>query len=98
METASKKFPDRIPREILRHWIYILPLNVGDKGVAKIKWRHALDAKALEACLKQIKMYFEARLNATRSQKGWDEDVKILFSSKGVKKQDFEGLLWGPIV
>ena len=27
----------------------------------------------------------------------WAEDIKIILFSRGVKKQDFEGLLWGPI-
>ena len=27
-----------------------------------------------------------------------DEDIKILLSSRGVEKQDFEGLLWGPVI
>ena len=28
-------------------------------------------------------------------QTRWSEDIKILLSSQGVEKQDFEGLLWG---
>ena len=45
-ETTSGKIPTRIPRKILHRWIYILSLNVGDKGATKIKWWHALDAEA----------------------------------------------------
>ena len=96
-ETASGKFPARIPREILCHWIYILLLNMGNKEVAKIKWWHALDVEALETCLEQVKRHFEARLNATKPRKGWDEDIKILLSSWGLEKQDFKGLLWGQL-
>ena len=38
----SGNSPAQIPRKLNRRWIIIQPLNVGDKGVAKIKWRHAL--------------------------------------------------------
>ena len=36
--------------------------------------------------------------NKTRSQGRSDKRIKILIFSRGAEKQDFEGLLWGPIV
>ena len=33
----SGNSPTQIPRQLIRRWILIQPLNVGDKGVAKIK-------------------------------------------------------------
>ena len=56
-ESASGRFPTRISREILHRWISILPLNVGHKRVAKIKWRHALDAEVLKTCLRKVKRH-----------------------------------------
>ena len=41
-EIGSGNSPAQISRKLNRRWILIQPLNVGDKGVAKIKWRHAL--------------------------------------------------------
>ena len=38
----SGNLPAQIPRKLKRRWIIIQPLNVGDKGVAKIKWRRTL--------------------------------------------------------
>ena len=38
----SGNSPAQIPRKLNRRWILIQLLNVGDKGVVKIKWRHAL--------------------------------------------------------
>ena len=38
----SGNSPAQIPKKLDRRWIIIQPLNVGDKGVAKIKWGHAL--------------------------------------------------------
>ena len=32
----SRSSPAHIPRKPIHHWILIQPLNVGDKGVAKI--------------------------------------------------------------
>ena len=32
----SGNFPAQIPKELIRRWILIQPLNVGDKGVAKL--------------------------------------------------------------
>ena len=36
VKVTSGKVPTRKTRKILHHSIYILPLNVGDKGAAKI--------------------------------------------------------------
>ena len=41
----SGNLPAQIPRKLKRRWIIIQPLNVGDKGVAKIKWRRTLVTK-----------------------------------------------------
>ena len=38
----SENLPAQIPKKLNRRWIIVQSLNVGDKGVAKIKWRHAL--------------------------------------------------------
>ena len=38
----SGNSPAQIPRKLNRRWIIIQPLNVGDKGVAKIKWGRTL--------------------------------------------------------
>ena len=55
MEIASGRFPARVSRKPLHRKISILSLNVGNKGVAKIKWRCALSVEVSEACLKKIK-------------------------------------------
>ena len=55
METVSGKFPAHVSRELLHRWIPILPLNVGDKRVAKIKCRRALSAEASGTCLRMAK-------------------------------------------
>ena len=44
----------QIPRKPNRRWIIIQPLNVGDKGVVKIKWRRILDTEESEASHKKI--------------------------------------------
>ena len=79
----SGKVPARKTRQTPHRSIYILPLNVGDKGVAKIYCCRTRDAEALGACPKRKKI--------------WTYDIKINLFSRGVEKQDFEGLLWGPI-
>ena len=38
----SENLPAQIPRKLNRRRIIIQPLNVGDKGVAKIKWGRTL--------------------------------------------------------
>ena len=50
----SESSPARIPRKPIHRWILIQPLNVGGKGVAKIKWRHALVTEALGASPKRV--------------------------------------------
>ena len=42
VKIGSGNSPAQIPRKLNCHWIIIQPLNVGDKGVAKIKWRRTL--------------------------------------------------------
>ena len=53
----SGNSPAQIPKQLIRRWILIQPLNVGDKGVAKIKWRHALDTKASEVSPRRVDVY-----------------------------------------
>ena len=36
-EIGSRNSPAQIPRKLNRRWILIQPLDMGDKGVAKIK-------------------------------------------------------------
>ena len=47
----------QIPKQLIHRWILIQPLNVGDKGVAKIKWRHALGTEALGVSPKRVDAY-----------------------------------------
>ena len=47
----------QIPRKLNCRWILIQPLNVRDKGVAKIKWRHALGTEALGMSHKKVDTY-----------------------------------------
>ena len=37
--------PPKFPKRSNHRWIGISPLNVGDRGVAKIKWRRSLDTE-----------------------------------------------------
>ena len=53
----SGSLPARIPRKPTHRWIPIQPLNVGDKGVAKIKCRHTLITEASEGCLRRVNTY-----------------------------------------
>ena len=75
----SGKVPASKTRHALHRSIYILPLNMGDRGVAKIKCCCARDAEASGACSKRKRI--------------WAYDIKISLFSRGVEKQDFEGLL-----
>ena len=50
----SGSSPAQIPRKLNRCWIVISPLNVGDKGVAKIKWRCFLDTEESWASREKI--------------------------------------------
>ena len=53
----SGNSPAQIPKQLIRCWILIQPLNVGDKGVAKIKWRHALGIEASGVSPKRVDAY-----------------------------------------
>ena len=53
----SGNSPAQIPRQLIRRWILIQPLNVGDKGVAKIKWRYALDTEASRMSPRKVDTY-----------------------------------------
>ena len=50
----SGNSPAQIPRKLNHCWIIIQPLNVGDKGVAKIKWRRALGTEESAMSNKKI--------------------------------------------
>ena len=56
-EIVSGNSPAQIPRQLIRRWILIQPLNVGDKGVAEIKWRHALVTKTSRASPRKVDTY-----------------------------------------
>ena len=49
--------PAQILKQLIRRWVFIQSLNVGDKGVAKIKWRHALGTEALGVSPRRVDMY-----------------------------------------
>ena len=53
----SGNSPTQIPRQLIRRWILIQPLNVGDKGVAEIKWRHTLVTEALGVSPRKVDTY-----------------------------------------
>ena len=53
----SENSPAQIPKQLIRRWILIQPLNVGNKGVAKIKWRHALGTKASGVSPRRVDTY-----------------------------------------
>ena len=53
----SGNSPTQIPRQLIRHWILIQPLNVGDKGVAEIKCRHTLVTEALGVSPRKVDTY-----------------------------------------
>ena len=41
----SRSSPAQIPKRPNHRWIIISPLNVGDRGVTRIKWRRSLDTE-----------------------------------------------------
>ena len=53
----SGNSPAQISRQLIRRWILIQPLNVGNKRVAKIKWRHALSIEALGVSPRRVDTY-----------------------------------------
>ena len=53
----SRNSPAQIPIQLIHRWILIQPLNVGDKGVAEIKWRHALVTETSAASPRKVDMY-----------------------------------------
>ena len=54
----SGNLPAQIPKQLIRLWILIQPLNVGDKEVAKIKWRHALGTEASGVSPRRVDTYY----------------------------------------
>ena len=94
METASGKFPAHVSRELLHRWIPILPLNVGDKGIAKIKCRHALSAEVSEMCLRKAKRHswdLVKRNKIIRGIRREDQNPHFLLKSRKAR-------FWGAIV
>ena len=75
--------------------IPIQPLNVGDKGVAKIKWKHTLATKASERRLKRINTYCYdlTRRNKMTGGRGWGYQ-NLHFSSEESKSKILRGY-WG---
>ena len=53
----SGNSPTQIPRQLIRCWILIQPLNEGDKGVAKIKWKHAMGTEASGMSPRKVDTY-----------------------------------------
>ena len=53
----SGNSPAQIPRQLIRRWILIQSLNVGDKGVAKIKWRHTLGTEVSGMSPRKVDTY-----------------------------------------
>ena len=53
----SGNSPAQIPKQLIRRWILIQLLNVGDKGVVKIKWRHALGIEASGVSPRRVDAY-----------------------------------------
>ena len=47
----------QIPKQLIHRWILIQLLNVGDKGVVKIKWRHALGIEASGVSPRRVDAY-----------------------------------------
>ena len=96
-EIMSESFPACIPRKPTRRWIPIQPLNMGDKGVAKIKWRHALVTEASRACLRRVNTYccdLTWRNKAIGEVRRGYQNPPFLPRSW---KARFWGLFWGPI-
>ena len=78
--------------------IPIQPLNVGDKGVAKIKWKHALAIEVSEQYLKRINTYC---YDLTRWNKIIGERRRgyqnLPFSSKESKSKILRGYCGGQL-
>ena len=52
---------------------------------------------ALEAYPKHIERHIGGQEYGVKPKTRWDKDIKIILFFRGVKKQDFERLLWGPV-
>ena len=78
--------------------IPIQSLNVGDKGVAKIKWKHALVTEASEQCLRRINTYCYdlTRRNKVIGGRGWGYQ-NPLFSSEESKSKILRGYCGGQL-
>ena len=63
----------------------------------KFNARHALDAEASEVYPKHTKRHEGGQEYGVKPKTRRDKDIKIILFFRGVKKQDFEGLLWGPV-
>ena len=63
----------------------------------KFNARHTLDAKASEVYPKYTKRHEGGQKYGVKPKMRRNKDIKIIIFFQGVKKQDFEGLLWGPI-
>ena len=86
---SKKPYPPLIP---------IQPLNVGDKGVAKIKWKHTLTTEASEQCLKRINTYCYdlTRRNKVIGGRGWGYQ-NLPFSSEESKSKILRGYCGGQL-
>ena len=63
----------------------------------KFNARHTLDAEMSRAYPKYTKRHERSQKYGVRQKMRRNKDIKIILFFRGVKKQDFEELLWGPI-
>ena len=67
------------------------------KASPKFNARHALDAEASGAYPKHTKRHEGGQKYGVKPKTRRNKDIKIILFFRGVKKEDFEGLLWGPV-
>ena len=63
----------------------------------KFNARHALDAEVSRAYPKYTKRHEGGQKYRVKPKTRRNRDIKIILFFRGVKKEDFEGLLWGPV-
>ena len=93
----SGNWPAQIPRKLNRRWILIQPLNVGDKGVAKIKWRHALGTEASGMGHKKIAWLLQFDLMKPSHREDQTRISKSSFSPEESKSKILRGYCGGQL-
>ena len=63
----------------------------------KFNARHALDTEVSGTYPKHTKRHEGGQEYGVKPKTRRDKDIKIILFFRGVKKQDFERLLWGPV-